>query len=409
MSNQKTTQLRLLSAGDVAPGDRIPIVDVSELTSPTGETKGILVNDLASYMVNSGGLSLPFQSFQTVNGLAFDGFTTPVSDPNLCCYTSAPSLGTTFTISVRASINTILDSNYRVLFGAGQSLSNIVGQPHSAYIGVIGRDLVGVVFDGSISKVVTYPSFFSPFNNKPFCATLTKDLSNNLSLYINGTLFSTVTGATPTINSTFFTMGCGNNTVENLDAVIYEAHAYQTALHPDEIIRMFLGGISNHSSLVSSYRPALLNDGPSQWLDAVGNHHLLLPISGAKSIAPSKEFHLRFTTTGSGYLGNGTVRDVLPPNYILNSCFLYSSGKPLLTVGSTPDVAPPGASGIYSWNNNRVPLVSASYSRNNLPLLDLGIAHTDRSLYVFFSASAAPCTFSFDGYISEYGPVTYTP
>ena len=69
----------------------------------------------------------------------------------------------------------------------------------------------------------------------------------------------------------------------------------------------------------------------------------------------------------------------------------------------------PGDSGVDSYNNNRVPMVSASYSRNNLPLLELGVAHKDRSLYVFFSSSAVPCTFSFEGYVSEYGPMLYSP
>jgi hypothetical protein len=136
----------------------------------------------------------------------------------------------------------------------------------------------------------------------------------------------------------------------------------------------------------------------------------LLPRQGAEATSPTKQFGLIFFNDGtSGYLGNGTQRDVLPENYVLTDCFVYSPGAPLLSVGSSPNVAVPGDSGIYSFNNNRVPLVSASYGRNALPLLDLGIAHTDRSLYVFYSASAAPCTFSFQGYVSKYGAINYIP
>jgi hypothetical protein len=179
-------------------------------------------------------------------------------------------------------------------------------------------------------------------------------------------------------------------------------------LSASEIKTLYYGGITK-KTVVASYKPKNLNPGPSQWLDDVGNNHLLIPVSGALATNPGKEFHLRFIATGSSYLGNGTKRDVLPENYVLTDAFVYSQGSPLLSIGSSASMSSPGDSGVDSYNNNRVPMVSASYSRNNLPLLELGVAHKDRSLYVFFSSSAVPCTFSFEGYVSEYGPMLYSP
>ena len=54
MANQKTTDFRRLTADQVAAGDLFGVVDVSErATSPTGENKTIIANDLAQYIVDN--------------------------------------------------------------------------------------------------------------------------------------------------------------------------------------------------------------------------------------------------------------------------------------------------------------------------------------------------------------------
>ena len=54
MANQKTTDFRRLTADQVASGDLFGIVDVSErATSPTGENKTIIADDLAQFIVDN--------------------------------------------------------------------------------------------------------------------------------------------------------------------------------------------------------------------------------------------------------------------------------------------------------------------------------------------------------------------
>jgi hypothetical protein len=54
MANQKTTDFRRLTADQVAAGDLFGIVDVSErATSPTGENKTIIADDLAQFIVDN--------------------------------------------------------------------------------------------------------------------------------------------------------------------------------------------------------------------------------------------------------------------------------------------------------------------------------------------------------------------
>ena len=74
MSNQKTSHLRRVSGSQLVAGDLIPLVDVSENTSPTGETKAIYAGELAKYIVSGGfaELMLPLHGYQSANGLAFD-------------------------------------------------------------------------------------------------------------------------------------------------------------------------------------------------------------------------------------------------------------------------------------------------------------------------------------------------
>lgn len=415
--NQKTTELRRLYASEVASGDLIPIVDRSEITSPTGETKNITVGDLAQYVVSGGFLqiNMPQQGFQTSNGLVFDEGSVPTSgDLNGYCYSDFQALGTDFTLVVRAFVPStfVTDASRRMLFGVGSSVYNMAVDANCAYIGISGTDLIGYVYDGVTAKEVVYSGFFTSVPDRVFEATLTKDSVGTVKLYVNTTLVGTLTGGATTISNSFVGMGNGqSDTHRNINCTIYEAHVYSAALGQTSINQLFYGGVRNSdSSLIASYISTNLNSGPTQWLDCVGESHLLLPDYGAAASNPSKILKLRFKNDGtSGYLGNGTQRDILPANYVLTHCLVYSPGAPLLSVGSTDAVAPDGASGMLSWNNNRIPLVSASYGRNNLPLLELGVAHEDRSLYVFFSSSAAPCTFSFEGYVSQYGPINYIP
>lgn len=417
MSNQKTTELRTISATDVSRGDWIPIVDVSELTSPTGETKKISASDLSEYIVSGGfvNYAVPQHGYQNSNGLSFAPNFAPLDELNMHCYGNANNLGDNFSINVRAFIpsdSLLNDTGSRVLFGVGSQVIGMADYGTRAYIGVQSSSLIGYVNDGVVEKIIEYPDFIRKFPNRAFDATITKDYIGNFKFYVNAELVGTLTGIPNAINSSYITMGNGQSGSHwNINCVIYEAHVFNSGLSGAQVAQNYYGGTrNNEATLVSSYRPENLNPGPTQWLDSVGDNHLLLPRAGAEATSPNKQFGLIFFSDGtSGYLGNGTQRDVLPDNYVLTDCFVYSPGAPLLSIGSTDDVAYENASGIDSFNNNRVPLVSASYSRNVLPLLELGVVHKDKSLYVFYSASAAPCTFSFQGYTSKYGAINYIP
>ncbi len=417
MANQKTTKLRTITSTDVANGDWLPIVDVSGLTSPTGETKKISAADLAEYVVSGGfaNFLIPQRGFQSSNGLSFESGILPDDDLNMYCYGKGSNLGTSFSISVKAFVSSdepLTDTSNRILFGVGSQIVGMADNGSRAYIGVKSSSLIGYINDGVTEKIIEYPDFFNLYPHRPFDATITKNSSNEFKLYINAELWGTLSSAPSTITSTYTAMGYGQSGAHyNINCIVYEAHVFNSALTENQIIQNYYGGVRNNDiKLVSSYRPDNLNPGPSQWVDCVGDNHLLLPISGALATSPYNQFGLIFFNDGtSGYLGNGNKRDVLPQNYVLTDCFVYSPGKPCLSIGSTDAVPVPGDSGIYSFNNNRVPIVSASYGRNVLPLLELGTAHTDRSLYVFYSASAAPCTFSFQGYVTKYGPVNFTP
>ena len=413
MSNQKITQLRTISIGEVNPGDVIPIVDKSEITSPTGETKHVLINQLVDYVASASlNIGIPHQAFHSPNALFFDESYIPDGNINGYCYGKAPSMGENFTLAVRGFVpsTSTLSSYERVVFGVSNSATQSVGQANSAYIAIVNNDLLGLVSDGVNSKMVSFPSFSLYYPDQPFFAAFTKDSVGVCQLYVNGTLYATASSGPTSITASYVNMGCGqaSPSISNLSLGVYEAHIFSSSLSASEIKTLYYGGITK-KTVVASYKPKNLNPGPSQWLDDVGNNHLLIPVSGALATNPGKEFHLRFIATGSSYLGNGTKRNVLPENYVLTDAFVYSQGSPLLSIGSSASMSSPGDSGVDSYNNNRVPMVSASYSRNNLPLLELGVAHKDRSLYVFFSSSAVPCTFSFEGYVSEYGPMLYSP
>jgi hypothetical protein len=359
----------------------------------------------------------PVFPHQTANGLAFDESITPADAPyeqeNWRCYTEFPSIGTEFSLAVRAFVPSSFNAapTEKVLIGVGTDLNDITGSAQCAYIGVQSYDLIGFTNDGTNTKLIVFPDYFLDFPNRAFETIMTRDAAGTLTLFLNSTAVGTLSGPITAITSSYLVLGNGSAYYNNLACTIYEAHVYTASLSEAQVNQIFYGGTKNSGDgLFASYKSINLNPGPTQWLDSVGNHHLLLPITGAYATNPDKEFSLRFHSDGSSsYLGNGTKRDVLPENYVLTDAFVYSTGSPLLSIGSSASVAGPGESAIDSWNNNRVPLTYAQYSRNNLPLIDLGVAHKDRSIYVFYSASAAPCTFSFEGYVSEYGPVYYIP
>lgn len=421
MANQKTTELRTLTSSDVSKGDWIPIVDVSELTSPTGETKKISAGDIAEYVISGGFINYiaPQHGYQNSNGLSFAPYYAPQEDPNEYCHGKASNLGQNFCLTVRAFIPSdadLSDTGSRVIFGVGSELIGMAETGSRAYIGIQSSSLIAYVNDGlGTEKTIEYPNFITKFPDRVFEATITKDYVGNFIFYINAELVGQLTGIPNPINASYVTMGNGQYADHwNINCVIYEAHIFNTGLTGTQVRQNYYGGVRNTNPyLAASYRPENLNPGPTQWLDSVGDNHLLLPIYGAEATSPSKQFGLIFFSDGtSGYLGSanpGSQRDILPENYVLTDAFVYSPGVPCLSIGSSDRVAVPGDSGIYSFNNDRVPLVSASYGRNVLPLLELGVAHTSRSLYVFYSASAAPCTFSFQGYTSKYGAINYIP
>ena len=409
MSNQKTTQLRLLGTTDIALGDLIPIVDVDDFTSPTGETKHVTALGLATYIVSGGfvDLAVPYQGLQYANGLSFDESVSGDTD-NKRAYGNMSALGNQFSIFVRgyvASNRTPDITAYRTLFGVGQNNTpseDFAYSENSATIVISDNDLIGYVQDGAGNWVsIPATGFFSTYTERAFMVGLTKDTFGEVTLYINGVAYASQSSALGAISNNTVVMGNGRVTEINTKCTIYDAHIFNTCVTEATARNMFYRGVdTTDSTLISSYNSNALNAGPTQWLDSVRSNHILLPTEGAKATNPGKRFILSFPIDGtSQYLGNGSIRDVLPPKYVITSCLVESPGKPLLSVGTSPADAPVSASGTGSWNNNRVALVSASYGVNPIGLLALGVAHTDRSIYVFFSASAAPCTFSFDGYI----------
>lgn len=401
--NEKTTQLNKLLSGDVAPADLIPIVDVSATTSPTGETKNISTRDLAVYLVST--ISPSYSPYQTANGLSFDEAIVGNSN-QLCAYSPFPSLGTSnFTLSVRAmfpSSHSVSDGSHRVIFGVGSSPSNSAQQSNAAYIGISGSSLIGYINDGSSNKTSVVSDFFSSLWDKTVQITFVVQ-SRSGSFYINGvpTPSSVIStgGVTNAISCSYVVMGQSRNT-NNIACTIFEAQIWNRALNASGSIEAFFAGTKTDSSLLASYIPMNLNPEPSQWLDVRGKYHLLLPTSGATSTNPFKEFNLRFNASGSGYLGDGSARNVLPVNYVLTSAVVSSSAKPLLSIGSSPTAPITGSSGTGSFYNNRVSQVSASYGINTLELLSLGTAHADRTLYVNM-ASPTVCSFDFQGYIRD--------
>jgi hypothetical protein len=401
--NTKTTGLNNILPSEVAAGDMIPFVDVSATTSPTGETKHITAGNLGLYLASV--ISPSYSPYQTSNGLWFDESVVGNTN-NLTCYSPFRSLGTgDFSLSVRgmfASSHSVSDSSHRVIFGVGPSPVTSAQQGNSAYIGIVNSDLVGYMNDGTIAKTATIPNFFNGYWDKTTHITFVNS-GGYPYFFINGSaVASSVTNPSASlgaISSSYVVMGQSRGT-NNVACTIFEAQIWSRALTPSGSLELFFSGPKADSTLLASYIPTNLNPEPSQWLDSRGRYHLLLPVSGALATNPRKEFNLRFFVSSSGYLGNGTARDVLPRNYVLTSAVVSSSAKPLLSLGSSPTAPSTGSSGTGSFFNNRVASVSASYGINTLELLTLGNAHADKTLFVTMSGDNV-CSFDFQGYIRD--------
>jgi hypothetical protein len=414
MSNEKISELRNIPITDLVGGDLVLLVDTNENTSPTGETKVVTIRTLTELIISGAFVEeCPFQhAYHSSNGLAFDQSITPSTNIDLRCYANYGFDMTEFSLMARMFVPSyiVTESVDRVLFGVGSNIDDL-NSGQCAYIGIQNGDLIGYTNDGISQRKIVYGDFFSSTTNRVFDAVMTRDATGSLSLFLNSTKVGSLSGTSHQVSSSYIVINNGTTSYPNVECTIYEAKLFSSSLSQNEINFIFYGGSSNtHPSLLASYSPRNLNPGPTQWLDSKNNAHILLPTTGARASNPDKEFSVVFYNNGtSAYLGNGNNRPVLPENYVLTDAFVYSTGSPVLSVGSSADVAPSGSSGIDSWNNNRVPLTNAIYSRNILPLSEFGVAHTDQSLYVFYTSSAAPCTFVFEGYVAEYGPIYYAP
>jgi hypothetical protein len=390
MSNSKTTQLSPRIADQISANDLFPFVDVDANTSPTGETVYATLDDLAIKLSEI--ISPTFVAYDVSNGLNFSGSNGGSAN------TSFQSIGSSYTLSVRVMLPSGSSARNGILFGVGTNVVNSLNGNNAFYLSVNNEDLIGYYNDAGGSPVTaTIIDFFGSYYDRVVNITF---VSNNgqPKMYANGTFASSVSSSssqkTVASNSIFMNQSA---TANNVNYVIYDAHVWNRALSDAEVKQAFYGGPKrNDDNLIASYVADNLN--PSQWLDNKNNYHLLVPIANAKLTEPSTEFNLKFFMTSSGYMGDGTARNVLPEKYVLTSAMVSSSAAPLLSIGSSPAEATVGDSGLGSFSNNRVAQVSASYGINQLDLLTLGSAHPDRTLYVSMS-SAENCSFDFKGYI----------
>jgi hypothetical protein len=287
-----------------------------------------------------------------------------------------------------------------VLFGVGTSNSSSIDGDNAFYVGIENSDLIGYYHSSGPNAVdVTIPGFFDSYFEKTVHVTLSVD-NGSPKIYVNGVFASAVSSSvTPhSVNSSFIFMN-QSTTSNNIKYVVYDAQVWNKALTDAEARSLFFAGPKNNDNLlIASY--VANNLSATQWIDVKNKHHLLVPVNGAKPTEPPVEFNVRFFMTSSGYMGDGTSRDVLPEKYVLTSAMVSSSLAPLLSIGSSDTTPISGDSGLGSFNNNRVAWVSASYGINPLDLLTLGIAHPDKTLYVSMSSNI-DCLFDFRGYLRD--------
>jgi hypothetical protein len=364
------------------------------MISPAGESKATTVFEFYNY-INSGGYVRAMKNdigYQSANGLVFDPSWIGATD-NDRVYVEVDAddaLGTEFSIFVSAYVppEYPIAGGERIFFGVGPN-NTPVETNNAAYIGISGNDLVAYVQGTGVGfSRLTVPGFF-PNGDQVFYAGITKNLAGNVNFYVDGILITGSVGLTDPVNNNTILMGNGVNGGQNIGCTIFEAHIFDREMTATEVDKIFWAGVDTfQGSLLNSYIPTNLNPGPTQWLDRVSGYHLLLPNGGAQASAPDNRFLLNFYVTGSGYIGNGTNRNVLPVGYFLKSCIVDSPFQPTMSIGSNA-----------TEFDSRAEMISSSYNVTSLGLSYLGNALPDRSIYVQFSGSGAPCAISFDGYI----------
>lgn len=392
MSNLKTTQLNPRNADQISFNDLFPFVDVDAITSPTGETVHATLNNLAIKLSEI--ISPTFSPYDVSNGLYFSG------SNGGSAYSTFQSIGSSYTLSTRMMVESASFAQNGVLFGVGTSVTNSINGDNAFYVGIENSDLIGYYHSSGPNSVdVTIPGFFDSYFDKTVHVTLSVD-NGSPKIYVNGVFVSAVSSSiTPhSVNSSFIFLN-QSATGNNIKYVVYDAQVWNKALTKAEAKSLFFAGPKNNDNfLIASY--VANNLSATQWIDVKNKHHLLVPVNGAKPTEPPVEFNVRFFMTSSGYMGNGTARDVLPEKYVLTSAMVSSSLAPLLSIGSSGTTPISGDSGLGSFNNNRVAWTSASYGINPLDLLTLGIAHPDKTLYVSMSSNI-DCLFDFRGYIRD--------
>lgn len=398
MSNLKTTQLNPRNADQISFNDLFPFVDVDAITSPTGETVHATLNDLAIKLSEI--ISPTFSPYDVSNGLYFSG------SNGGSAYSTFQSIGSSYTLSTRIMVESASFDKNGVLFGVGTNNNNSINGNNAFYIGIKNSDLIGYYHSSGPNSVdVTIPEFFDSYFDKTIHVTLSVD-NGSPKIYVNGVFASAVSSSsTPhSVNSSFIFMNQSfdsnqSTTSNNIKYVIYDAQVWNKALTEAEAKSLFFAGPKNNDDLlIASY--VANNLSAAQWIDIKNKYHLLVPVDGAKLTEPPIDFNVRFFMTSSGYMGDGTPRDVLPEKYVLTSAMVSSSLAPLFSIGSSDATPVSGDSGLGSFNNNRVALTSASYGINPLDLLTLGIAHSDKTLYVSMSSNV-DCSFDFRGYIRD--------
>jgi hypothetical protein len=311
MSNLKTTQLSPRTPDQISANDLFPFVDVDAVTSPTGETVHATLNDLSIKL--SEFINPSFVSYDVSNGLNFSG------SNGGAAYSTFQSIGDSYTLTTRIMVPSDGASRNGIFFGAGTSVTNSIAGNNAFYIAADGEDLVGYYNDGGINPVTaTIFNFFDSYYDKTIHIAFVSD-NGQPKLYVNGVFASSVSSsfAPKTIASTAIFMN-QSATSNNVGYIVYDAHMWNRALTDAEVKQTFFGGPKKtDGGLVVSYVADNLNQ--TQWLDGKNNYNLLVPLSNASVIEPLVDFNLKFFMTSSGYMGDGTSRNVLPEKYVLTS------------------------------------------------------------------------------------------
>lgn len=415
MSNQKATELRRIYRNQLSRADLVSLVDVSSLISPTGENVSMTIGDFLGAVSDLNLLDVAdsLRAPRAIStGLHFLGNTMPGTETSKKAIAKHEYVsGTDLFIGARVVLpkdqTVITATDHRVIFGLTTAPNGDASRKgNSAYIAIASSSLVGYVAGNTgdlPTSIVRSNNFIDTYGNSTTFVGVSKQ-GATMSLYIGANCVASgvldVSGSIfPSGSQLTAVMGNGTTGSLNLDVIIGEAIVLNHAVTENEIGLLAAGcATPNMTGITSLYTEKNLNPIPSQWLDSVGENHILLPVDGAVTINTAPNFKLSFSVTSSDYLGGQGLRNVLPENSVLTHCILTSDGKPLLSVGTSDLIPPVSASATGSWVNNVVPFVSASYGVNNLNIASLGATHESKSLYVHFSASAAPCKLALYGF-----------